>query len=256
MKVLTSSMPHRHRHVVVGQFLALQLGAVATEPGGRRLDIERGALVRVLAVAHRLGPAELEVQGARERVTLPGGVDAAQVIRDGPVIAGRVFEGLDRERKAGGIRHAAALPAQLRQHRPVVGAVDQHGDGGMVLGRGAQQGGPADIDVLDRHRQVAVRARHGLLEGVQIDHDHVDRRNTVFRHHRLVEPAAGKDAAMHLRVQRLDAPVHHLREAGEVGDLDHRDTGIGEQARRAAGGQDLDAQRRKPLREFADAALV
>ena len=61
---------------------------------------------------------------------------------------------------------------------------------------------------------------------------------------------------MHLRVQRLDAPVHHLRETGVVGDLDHGDTGIGEQPRRPAGGQDLDAERTQPLCEFSNAAFV
>ena len=35
-----------------------------------------------------------------------------------------------------------------------------------------------------------------------------------------------QQAAMHLGMQRLDAAVHHFGEAGEVGNLAHRQAGI------------------------------
>ncbi len=43
-------------------------------------------------------------------------------------------------------------------------------------------------------------------------------------------------------MQRLYAPVHHLRKAGEVLDRAHGDPGAGELPRGAAGGDDLDAE--------------
>jgi hypothetical protein len=54
-------------HVVVRQFLALQLDG-GGDAGFAFLgfDVERRALVRVLAVAHFLGLDELAVEGARE----------------------------------------------------------------------------------------------------------------------------------------------------------------------------------------------
>ena len=59
-----------------------------------------------------------------------------------------------------------------------------------------------------------------------------------------------------LRVQRLDAAVHDLREAGEVGDRADRDAGLGQLARGAAGRDDLDPELDEPAREVDDPALV
>jgi hypothetical protein len=57
-------------------------------------------------------------------------------------------------------------------------------------------------------------------------------------------------------VQRLDAPVHHLREAGEVVDRADLDAGLGEAPGGAAGRDDLDAEVLEPLGELDEAALV
>jgi hypothetical protein len=126
----------------------------------------------------------------------------------------------------------------------------------VVLRRGAQQRGAADVDVLDRGRQVAVGPRDGLAERVEVDHHQVDRRDAVLGHDRVVGAAPAEDAAVHLRVQRLDAAAHHLGEAGVVGDLDHREARLGEQARGAAGGEQFDTARGQRLGEVDDAGLV
>ena len=55
---------------------------------------------------------------------------------------------------------------------------------------------------------------------------------------------------MHLGMQRFDAAIEHFRKAGVVGDFGHRQARIRQQARRAAGGQQLDAQRMQRLGEF------
>ena len=59
----------------------------------------------------------------------------------------------------------------------------------------------------------------------------------------IVDAAPAEQAAVDLRVQRLDAPVHDLGKPGVAGDLAHGDAVCGEQARRAAGGEDLDVAR-------------
>jgi hypothetical protein len=94
----------------------------------------------------------------------------------------------------------------------VVGRIDDHGHVAVVLGRRAQHGRAADVDVLDGVRQRAVILGDGLLERVQVDHQQVDRRDAVLgqRCHVLGQVAAGQDAAVHLRVQRLHAAVEHL----------------------------------------------
>ena len=57
-------------------------------------------------------------------------------------------------------------------------------------------------------------------------------------------------------MQRLDAPVHDLREAREVLDRADVQPGLGQLRRGAAGGDDLDAEVRQAAREIHDAALV
>ena len=76
------------------------------------------------------------------------------------------------------------------------------------------------------------------------------------RRHVLGAVAAREQAAVDRRVQRLDAAVEHLREAGVLGDLGHRQAGAGEQLRGAAGREQLDAERRQLARELDDAGLV
>jgi len=106
----------------------------------------------------------------------------------------------------------------------------------MVLGGGADHGRAADVDVLDAVL-VNLSCRGGGLERVEVDDQKIDRRDAVGQHGRLmlrVRPHPQK-AAVNGRMQRLDAPVHHLREAGEVGDLLHGQARVGERLMRAAG---------------------
>jgi len=65
-----------------------------------------------------------------------------------------------------------------------------------------------------------------------------------------------EQAAVDLRMQRLDAAVEHLGKAGVRGDLGHRDAGVGEQLRGAAGREQPNAERGEIARELDDARLV
>ena len=46
---------------------------------------------------------------------------------------------------------------------------------------------------------------------------------------------AMQDAAVHLRMQRLDAPVQHFRKPGQLGNIFHRNAGVAQQLGRASG---------------------
>ena len=61
---------------------------------------------------------------------------------------------------------------------------------------------------------------------------------------------------MHLRVQRLHAPVHDFRESGELGDLGDRQARRRDRARGAARRDQLETGRAQLTREFDDAGLV
>ena len=93
----------------------------------------------------------------------------------------------------------------------------------MILCGRADHGGAADVDLLDA--AIEVRAgRYGLTEGVQVDHDELERLHVELRKLVKVIVLAGirQDAGMNARVQGLDAAFEALREAGELfyrGDL-------------------------------------
>ncbi len=248
--------------VVVRQFLALQLAVVRERAcRHREVAVERGALVRVFAVAQVLHLVEREVERRRIRVArrmlqLVG--EARQVVRDRAVVLRGVREHLGRETEVRFVTHRIVVRAHLVEHNRVIGRIDHHGHVAMVFRSGAQHRRAADVDVLDRVFQRALFLRHRLHERVQVHDEQIDRRNAVLleRGHVFRQVAAREDAAVHLRVQRLHAPVKHFREARVVGDFGDGQARVREQFRGAAGRQDLDAEVRQRFGEIDDAGLV
>ena len=119
-------------NIVERQFLALHLlragdagGAGGMFRVGAAVGVEGRVLVGVFAVAHGLFFAELQVEGAGE-VGGAGRIlavnERAEVVGDGAVVAGRVFEGFDRQIKPHGCGNAAfffgAVARAPRHSRP------------------------------------------------------------------------------------------------------------------------------------------
>ena len=187
-----------------------------------------------------------------------GAVLLVQPGADRGVVAGGQAEGLEGQLAAQLVGEADLTLLELVEHTPVVGRIGDDADETVVLGGGAHHARPADVDLLDR-----VGARHallgdGLLEGIEVHDDQVDRRDVVALHGfdvaRLV--TQGEDAAVHLGVQGLDATVHHLGEARVGRDLGHGDAGLGEGAVGAAGGEELDAHLGQGAGEALESGLV
>ena len=61
---------------------------------------------------------------------------------------------------------------------------------------------------------------------------------------------------MDARMKRLDASIQHLGEAGDFGDLGHRETVAVQRARGTSGGQQLVTEVRQAAREGRQAGLV
>ncbi|MCY1238704.1 hypothetical protein D9M72_514580 [compost metagenome] len=130
-------------------------------------------------------------------------------------------------------------------------------DGGVVLRGGAHHGGAADVDLL---HDVILRGTglDGLHERVEVHDDEVERLDLHAGQgfHVGGDAAVGQDAAVHARVERLDAAVQHLRRAGNFLDLLDGDACGRDLLRGGAGGDDLDACFVQALRELLQTGLV
>ncbi len=230
--------------VVVRQFLALQLRIAGEQTGANRVfAIERGRLVRIFAVAHLLQPHPLARQHFRIRPPALLSIERRQVVRDHAVVARGMSEDLLRERKARHCAHRAGR-AQLLEHTGVIGGIDDGRHALVVLGCRSQHRRSADVDVLDRVVEAAVRICDSALERVEVDRQYFDRVDPMLGqrlHMRWIGPTR-QQPGMDARVERLDAPVEHLGKAGVVGDLRDRDAGVSQQPRRAAGRKDVEAE--------------
>ena len=100
----------------------------------------------------------------------------------------------------------------------------------------------ADVDLLDQlvERRLGVAPRP--CKRIQIHDDEVDRLDALSGQRReVVGPmAAGQDAAVDRRMEGLDAAVHHLGEAGDVGHVRDRQARSCKSFRGSAGGDDVD----------------
>ena len=246
--------------VVVGQRLALELlgaherGLRGEERGvGGVETVDRGGLMRVLAVAqvlglleldgHRGGSGELAI-GGEDRVGATGLGLGGEPGGNGAVIGSRGGVDLHLETAARLERGGAVVGAHLGEDRLVIGRVGNHGHGVGVLGGGAQHGRAADIDVLDGIRKGDVGVGNGLLELIEIHDHHVDHTDAMLGSlgHVLLGIATGQQAAVDLGVQRLDAAVHHLGEPGVLLDGRHGNATVDQSLCRTAGRDDLDAE--------------
>ena len=68
--------------------------------------------------------------------------------------------------------------------------------------------------------------------------------------------AAGENAAVKRRMQRLHAAVHHLGKAGQVGDARDGQAGLGQRASGAARRDQLEAARGETAAQIDDPGLV
>ena len=146
---------------------------------------------------------------------------------------------------------------EFGQHHGVVARFDHHGDIGVVLGRGADHGGAADVDILDARLEIGV-ARDRRLERIEIDHEEIDRPDAVRAHGcGVIGIVADREQpAMDRGMQRLDPAVHHFRKAGEIGDVEHGQAGLRQRLARTAGRDQLDSALRQRPREIHEAGLV
>ena len=214
--------------VVVAELLALELAGAP--PAGLGLAVPGGALVRVFAVAQALAGRQSQIQRCGRRGLLESLLRQA---RADPAADRRVVGGRVRKRCQGqlapqvGGEASRALRRQQLQNGRVLAGAGQHRHVGMVLGRRPHHRRAADVDVFNRGLPAHGRIRHRRLEGVQVDHDHIDRVDALGRQVSLMGGvgAPGQDAAVDARVQGLDPAAQDLGGTGVLGHLGDRHPG-------------------------------
>ncbi len=199
---------------------------------------------------------ELDAVGARERIALAFGLNGAEIVGNRAVIAGGVFKHFHRQIETGGVADRAVLRPHFAQHPRIVAGVHHDRDRRMILGRRPQHGRSANIDVFNGVRQGAIGLGDRGFKWIEVDHQQVDGRNTVLHHRRVVLTAPAQQTAVNPGMQGLEATVHHLREAGVIGDLNHGNAAVVQQLGGAAGGEQFHAQFMQGAGEVDDAGLV
>ena len=238
--------------VVVRELLPVQLLDAREQVHARSgLRVEGAPLVRVLAVR--------EIEDLRERrdELLWERLDVREPARDRRLVGRRRRERDGREASAR-LERKLAGGAQLGEHRGVLVRPRDGRDMREVLGRGAQHRGPADVDHLDGLLLADAVAGGDLCERIEVHDDEIEREDLVLLECRdvLRAIAAGEDPGVDPRVQRLHAPVEHLRCGGHVLDPLDGQAELLDERGGAATCDEHAAELRESLRQLVEARLV
>ena len=124
----------------------------------------------------------------------------------------------------------------------VVGRIANYRHRFEVLGRGAQKGNAANVYLLHGLSQGNALLGNGLLKGIEVDNDQINRVKTLlFQLGKMLLCAARENAAMNCWVQCLYTAVEKLREPGKGLRGRDRHSGIGKLGGRAPAGDQLEA---------------
>ena len=147
-----------------------------------------------------------------------------QKCADGAIVGRSFNECLNGEALTQLQRRLAIVITHGFEHEIVICRIDHHRNALIIFGGTSNHRWTPDIDIFDRLCQGHIRFRDCLLEGIEIDHDQIDRLETLFA--RLlfmlrVSPFV-EQPAVHARMQSFHAPFQHFRVAGEAGYFAHR----------------------------------
>ena len=134
-----------------------------------------------------------------------------RVIRSGLTI-GRQCQSLAKRHRRGPV-----IGAHLVQQTGVIRRIGDHDNRSVILGGCPDHRRPADINILDTGGRIGTFG-HGFLKRIKIDDQQINRLDPMRRHcqQMFVIIAQGQQRAMHVRVQRFHAPIHHFRKARYV----------------------------------------
>ncbi len=238
--------------VVVRQLPSAELlDARQQMAAGAALAVVGGRLVRVLAVGEVGDLLEAEC----EAVPVFAGVGEPRC--DLGVVGGGRRE-RRRRKLAPRLERRRAELAQLAEHVLELLGAREGRDVREVLRRRAEQGGAADVDQLDHLLLAGIGPARGRRERIEVDADELEGIDRLLGELRpvvvAVEPR--QDAGVDPRVQRLHAAAEQLGGVGDRLDRRHGEPVLGEERRRAARRDELEAELVECAGELVDARLV
>ena len=139
----------------------------------------------------------------------------------------------------------APLP-HLLHHGRIVPGIGDHRHEPMVLRRRPDQRRPPDIDILDAVLPPGARV-HRRRKRIEVHHDEIDPPDPMLLHRlaMLGQIPPRQNPPMDLRMQRLNPPIHHLRESRVRRHLHHRHPRVPQRLSRSPRRKYLDALRRQ-----------
>jgi len=220
-------------------------------------------LVRIFAVTEFLLATEGEVQAlGQDWLFVQGNLigrsgETLELGGNHAVVAGCGGENFAGEMEASGER-CFLRSFQFTRHAIIVGGIGYHRDAFEIFGGGAEHGGSADVNVLDKFLGCEIFLCGGSSEWVEIDDHQVDGRDAVFGRLLLVlgKIAAEEEAAVDFGVQSFDAAAEHFWPAGELGNIADGEASFAEELGGAASGEDLDAESGEPVGKVHDSRFV
>ena len=137
--------------VVVGELLALQL--LGARDAAVLSRIQRGRLMRILAIAQVERARRADARASPAAPDVPSAPTRASRAADRAIVGGRQRERLLRQPPQRRLAEFAVASCSSSQDRGVIVGRRHHRHILVILGRRADQGRSADIDVLDQFRQ-------------------------------------------------------------------------------------------------------
>ena len=150
-----------------------------------------------------------------------GGFHPGKMAGNCRIVAGGMAEGLLGQAEPGLQGQASPLRLKLLKNPVVVLFSNHNGHVPEVLGCRPNHGGAADVDLFHRFLQSDSGPGDGLLEGVEVDHQHVDGMDGLVPHlppvfFILPDP---QQPPVDLGMKRLDPAAQNLRKSGHLGHL-------------------------------------
>lgn len=167
----------------------------------------------------------------------------AEEVRDGGIVVGGVFEGLECILLTNFLRDVAFI--EFLEKIVIIFRIAEDGYSGVVLGRGSNKSDASNVDFFHGFRNGDVDLSNGVLEGVEVANNIVDFIDILVGQVLLVgSEISCQDPCMDGGMEGLYPPREHFGGVGDGGDISAASqwTGLGLEARACESVLDIESR--------------